>query len=120
MAKRKKQTDDDLTEDFSATATEDFSAAAGFGDDSNIQTDTGVSEDDGFYEMGTILDDETEDKVDIEIREASKKLKKPAAEEDTEDDVEEWREDENPTDNDDFLKDENIDWENYAYEDDEY
>jgi len=122
-AKRKKQDEDELTGEVSTGLSDDLASPIVVSEEpSDIQTETGVAEDDGFYEMGNILvAEESEDKSDIEVREASKKLKKPAdADEDTDDNAEEWRDDENHTDVDDFLDQADVDWENYEHEKEDY
>lgn len=115
MAKKPKQTNQEDELISPAGNSDDFSS------DYSVETpskeETGLDDDSGFYTMGSIKFAEDEDS-DEEFKNATKKLEK----EDDSDNEEEWVADEdlNLSDNDQFLDEEDVDWENYAYEKDEY
>ncbi len=120
MAKNKKPTDDDLSQDVVLPVTDDFVVEeVNFSSDEDLASEAPLSNEVSYFNMGEIKTDEDKDKADEEFEEAAKKLKKPANEEESEDDMVEWAdEDVNLSDEDVFLDQEDFDSDNYGYEDD--
>lgn len=121
MAKRKNATDDDFSQDIAIPVAEDFAPEeVTFSSDEELSSEEAPAAGKEFFEMGIILTDEDKDRVDEEFDQAAKKLKKPATEEDSDDELEEYTEEGiNYTDQDFFLdEEENYDPDNYGYQDD--
>jgi len=121
MAKSKKPTDDDLTQDVVIPVTDDFvPEEVTFSSDEELSTEVASSQSGDFYDMGTIRTDDDKDKVDEEFEEAAKKLRTPVAEDDPEADPDTWvNEDLNLSDDDEFLDQEDYDSDNYGMYDDD-